>query len=72
MFVSFFLSSIIPAEVQERGENSDKKPIPGGILMSGYVPWVQKGEEMDHAALETDQVLSNYTFSAPPPMGGMV
>ena len=61
--VIFFLSSIQPAEVQEREGKSDKNPIPGGVSMSGYVLWVKKRGEMGQAALETAQVVSNYTFS---------
>ena len=57
-----FKSSILPAEVQERGGKSDTKPIPGVVLVSGYVHWVQKGGEMGHVALETAQIVSNYTF----------
>ena len=40
----------------------DTTPIPGVVLVSGYILWVQKREEMGQAALETAQIFSNYIF----------
>ena len=62
-FVSyFFISSIIPAEVQERGGTPDPKPIPGVVLVSECVLWVQEREEMGQAAFEKAQIVSSYIF----------